>query len=192
MRSQDCEGPGSGPHVRGRRYWARRIALLVVSGVVLLALRAALIPTGAPTLQAKILDSRLRVFSVEVVEGTRTLYFGNQWEGRIRDRLKRWGLPIEPLSRGVYGQPAGTRTFLVWYDYPLPDVPTAHLEAELADAQGTVFPLHCGAGGRHESPRKYWNLWTLDALPSHRDNCVLRLRLQTSETPVAEITIDKL
>ena len=154
MRSQDGEGPDNEPRGRRRRYWTRCIALLVVSSAALLALLAALFPTDAPTLQAKILDSRLRVFSVEVVEGTRTLYFGNQREGRIRDRLKHWGLPIEPLSRGVYGQSAGTRTYLVRYDYPLPDDPDAHLEAELADAQGTVFPLRCGAGGRDESPRK--------------------------------------
>ncbi|MCF7976063.1 MAG: hypothetical protein K9N55_19755 [Phycisphaerae bacterium] len=192
-RTFDHEDMSEGRTASTPRPWIKRTALWIAGCAILFGLIWMFIPSPNTTAEPRvtIIDSRLHVFSAKVAEDSTTIYFGNQLEGQARDKLRQLGAPVETLSRGVYGKPGG-RTFFVKYDFPLPNDPGAHLDAELVDEHGTVFPLRCGAGGQDGSPRKYWNLWTLESLPPNSENCVLRLKLQTEETPVGEITFDKL
>ena len=147
-------------------------------------------------LAVTILDKRLQIFSAETVAGTNTYYLsddgshiGNQLGGKIISKLHAWGVPVYVPPYFAPGKRSNSRAFLVCYYFPLPNVPSAHLDAELVAADGTIFPMQTPGGGGGGPPQKYWNGWMLESPPSNIESCVLRLKLQTNGTPVGEIRL---
>jgi hypothetical protein len=182
-----------------RKRW-KAIALLGLCCVVLAGLIALPKSTARPAPKVTILDKRLQIFSVETVAGTNTCYLsddgshiGNQLGGRIASKLHAWGVPVYVPPYFAPGKRSDSRAFIICYYFPLPPMPSAHLDAELVAADGTIFPMHTPGGGGYGGPpgggppRKYWNGWMLESPPPNIESCVVRLKLQTNGMPVGEI-----
>jgi len=183
----------------------RGILLLAVFVIFLILLACLTSSVGNRGPKARILDSRFRVFTAAVTKGpTYTVYAGNQLEGQVRDRLRRWGIPIKAMPKSMLGVATNSYAFFVYYDlssFPS-DIGRGALAADLLDENGGVMPLRWFAGGVHSvnrisgaalsSPRICWSGWSLDSSPDITKNYILRLKLHSTNAALAEITIGKL
>ena len=124
---------------------------------------------------------------------TYTVYFGIELEAQLRQHLSRWGLPVSQTPKSVLGIRTNTCAFFIYYSLvalPL-EITTDGLKAELLDERGGVVPLRWFAGGGSANRQICWSAWSLDSAPKSTSDCLLRLKLKTSDAPVAEIKMEK-
>jgi hypothetical protein len=175
------------------------VALLTILVACEAVLIFALNRNSAPSV--RVLDPRLRFLLVQIRMGSETYYLpkhggvlgsagqglGSSLEGKLRDKIRSFGVNVESMPSFRPGTGPSGRAFLLGYAFPDPPNSSVHLAAELVAEGGAVYPLESKAGGGGGPPERSWNLYTLGSLPSSVSNYALRLKLGTNGLPLAEI-----